>query len=103
MKPGLGLVLVVMLGISGGSSAQVDPNDAANKPAEIEPLAPGSLLLDLAQAGSRLVAVGERGHVLLDRVRRSNVRARINSHHDVSYARLGADVTQLTACGANRE
>ena len=65
MKPGLGLVLVVMLGISGGSSAQVDPNDAANKPAEIEPLAPGSLLLDLAQAGSRLVAVGERGHVLL--------------------------------------
>ena len=38
---------------------------AANKPAEIEPLASASLLLDLAVAGNRLVAVGERGHVLL--------------------------------------
>jgi photosystem II stability/assembly factor-like uncharacterized protein len=40
-------------------------NDSANKPAEIEPLASTSLLLDLAVAGDRLVAVGERGHVLL--------------------------------------
>ena len=45
--------------------AQLDPNDAANKPAEIEPLAESSLLLDLAMAGTRVVAVGERGHVLL--------------------------------------
>ena len=45
--------------------AQLDPNDSANKPAEIEPLAASSLLLDLAVAGTRLVAVGERGHVLL--------------------------------------
>jgi len=33
-------------------------------PAEAAPLAQKSLLLDLAQAGSRYVAVGERGHVL---------------------------------------
>ena len=33
-------------------------------PAEPAPLAPKSLLLDIAQAGSRFVAVGERGHVL---------------------------------------
>jgi photosystem II stability/assembly factor-like uncharacterized protein len=33
-------------------------------PAEAAPLAPKSLLLDLAHAGSRFVAVGERGHVL---------------------------------------
>ena len=65
MKSCLGLILVVMLGSAGVVSAQVDADDAANKPAEIEPLAAGSLLLDLAQAGSRLVAVGERGHVLL--------------------------------------
>jgi len=45
--------------------AQLDPNDSANKAAEIEPLADKSLLLDLAVAGTRLVAVGERGHVLL--------------------------------------
>lgn len=29
------------------------------------PLAPSSLLLDIARAGDRLVAVGERGHILL--------------------------------------
>jgi len=47
------------------AQAQLDPHDAANQPAEIEPLASTSLLLDLARAGGRLVAVGERGHVLL--------------------------------------
>jgi photosystem II stability/assembly factor-like uncharacterized protein len=45
--------------------AQLDPDDFANKPAETAPLASQSLLLDLAVAGKRLVAVGERGHVLL--------------------------------------
>ena len=45
--------------------AQLDPRDSANQPAEIAPLASTSLLLDLAQAGERIVAVGERGHVLL--------------------------------------
>src|SRR4051812_17990438 len=33
-------------------------------PAEAAPLSPKSLLLDIAHAGSRFVAVGERGHVL---------------------------------------
>jgi photosystem II stability/assembly factor-like uncharacterized protein len=42
-------------------SATIDPGLL---PAELAPLAPKSLLLDLAQAGSRFVAVGERGHVL---------------------------------------
>jgi photosystem II stability/assembly factor-like uncharacterized protein len=45
--------------------AQLDPDDSANEPAEMAPLASQSLLLDLAVAGKRLVAVGERGHVLL--------------------------------------
>ena len=45
--------------------AQLDPNDSANKAAEIVPLVASSLLLDLAVAGNRMVAVGERGHVLL--------------------------------------
>ena len=57
---------LVTVGIASSvTRAQLDPNDSANKPAEIEPLAAGSLLLDLAVAGNRLVAVGERGHVLL--------------------------------------
>jgi photosystem II stability/assembly factor-like uncharacterized protein len=61
------LVVAAVLGsaVVPVALAQLDPNDSANKPAEIEPLAPNSLLLDLAVAGSRLVAVGERGHVLL--------------------------------------
>jgi photosystem II stability/assembly factor-like uncharacterized protein len=33
-------------------------------PAELAPLAPKSLLLDIAQAGVRFIVVGERGHVL---------------------------------------
>ena len=63
---GLALVAVLATGIAPVIvRGQLDPNDSANKPAEIEPLAPASLLLDLAVAGKRLVAVGERGHVLL--------------------------------------
>jgi photosystem II stability/assembly factor-like uncharacterized protein len=68
MRHGIGLALVAALitgGFAPGVRAQVDPKDAANLPAEIEPLAATSLLLDLGVAGTRLVAVGERGHVLL--------------------------------------
>jgi photosystem II stability/assembly factor-like uncharacterized protein len=69
MRHGFGLALVAALaagGFSPGAAlAQVDPKDAANQPAEIEPLVAGSLLLDLAVAGKRMVTVGERGHVLL--------------------------------------
>lgn len=69
MRRLIGLALVALLAVGGATpgiaSAQLDPNDLANKPAEIEPLAASSLLLDLAVAGERIVAVGERGHVLL--------------------------------------
>jgi photosystem II stability/assembly factor-like uncharacterized protein len=68
MRHGFGLALVAALaagGIAPDVQAQADPADAANQPAEIAPLASASLLLDLAFAGKRMVAVGERGHVLL--------------------------------------
>jgi photosystem II stability/assembly factor-like uncharacterized protein len=42
-------------------ATSIDPGEL---PAETAPLAQNSLLLDIAQAGSRYVAVGERGHVL---------------------------------------
>jgi len=65
-RTGLALIALAACGIVPGAVwAQLDPNDSANKPAEIEPLAGSSLLLDLALAGQRMVAVGERGHVLL--------------------------------------
>lgn len=62
---GLALCAALAAGIAPVVFAQLDTDDMANKPAEIEPLAPSSLILDLAAAGPRLVAVGERGHVLL--------------------------------------
>ncbi len=68
MGRGSGLALVAALAAVGGAPgalAQADPNDVANQPAQIAPLASESLLLDLATAGKRIVAVGERGHVLL--------------------------------------
>ena len=34
---------------------------------QIQPLAKSSLLLDIVSTGSKLVAVGERGHVLLQK------------------------------------
>jgi photosystem II stability/assembly factor-like uncharacterized protein len=40
------------------------PQDPAERPAVIAPLAARSLLLDVAVAGRRLVAAGERGHIL---------------------------------------
>jgi photosystem II stability/assembly factor-like uncharacterized protein len=54
-----GLAAVAAVFVARG--AAVDPGTL---PAEEAPLAPRSLLLDIAQAGSRFVAVGERGHVL---------------------------------------
>src|SRR5689334_16251355 len=64
-----GLALIVASMAAGFAPpvvrAQLDPHDSANQPAEIAPLAATSLLLDLAKAGERYVAVGERGHVLL--------------------------------------
>jgi len=68
MRRGIGLLVFAVLGVAAAQTppnTNEDPNDEADKPAEIEPLASTSLLLDLAVAGSRMVAVGERGHVLL--------------------------------------
>ena len=46
-------------------AAAQEPEDAAATPAVMAPLAGKSLLLDLAWAGERAVAVGERGHILV--------------------------------------
>jgi photosystem II stability/assembly factor-like uncharacterized protein len=64
---GLSLVAAVVAAgfVPARALAQLDPRDSANQPAEMAPLAAASLLLDLAKAGDRYVAVGERGHVLL--------------------------------------
>jgi len=53
MRRGITLVVVAAL-MGAGASAQVDHDDEANKPAEIEPLASGSLLLDLPEMKAHL-------------------------------------------------
>ena len=53
---------------TGGSGEQAPaaaPADPLQRPAEVMPLASRSLILDVAKAGERYVAVGERGHVLV--------------------------------------
>jgi photosystem II stability/assembly factor-like uncharacterized protein len=54
-------VLLVCLGSSIGAWAQTDFDIEY---AEIQPLAAESLLLDIIQTGDRLVAAGERGHII---------------------------------------
>ncbi|MCP5360055.1 MAG: YCF48-related protein [Steroidobacteraceae bacterium] len=49
----------------GDSTAAPPSSDWLDRPAVIAPAASRSLLLGLAWAGSRMVVVGERGHVLL--------------------------------------
>jgi photosystem II stability/assembly factor-like uncharacterized protein len=53
---------IVSLSCIGVAAAQ--QKDDGAEMAEMARLAPKSLLLDLARAGNRIVAVGERGHVL---------------------------------------
>ena len=60
----LGSIAGVAAHAAGDAPAPISA-DPIDQPALTEPLAARSLLLDVAQAGSRLVAVGERGHVLL--------------------------------------
>lgn len=55
-------IAIALLMLAGISTAAVDPGTLSAEPAR---LATRNLLLDIARAGTRLVAVGERGHVLL--------------------------------------
>lgn len=57
------LCVAVSMATVTGSAMAADP--VAPKPSILSPQATKSLLLDVARAGDRLVAVGERGHVLL--------------------------------------
>lgn len=59
-----------LIGLMGVASVVPAPaaapgQDRLDRPAQVMPLAARSMLLDVARAGDRVVAVGERGHVLL--------------------------------------
>jgi photosystem II stability/assembly factor-like uncharacterized protein len=59
------LLALVLLGLPGFAALAEDHIDIEY--AEIQPLAADSMLLDVTRVGDRLVAVGERGHVVWSR------------------------------------
>lgn len=63
------LAVLALVTAAGSSHAQEDAAPAAApvkpRPAEIAPLATRSLLLDIANNGKRIVAVGDRGQILV--------------------------------------
>lgn len=58
------IVLAMGLAAAGGPPLLAQ-EEIAPRPAIMAPLAPSSLMLDVAVAGDALIAVGERGHVLV--------------------------------------
>lgn len=64
MKPNALLGLVLALPLLFAPGVQAERLAASKRPALMSEKAGRSLLIDLAHAGKRLVAVGERGHVL---------------------------------------
>ena len=62
----LAFSLAAATGVVAAESLQA-PGATATRAAEIAPLAVKSLLLDLGRVGDRLIAVGERGSVLLSK------------------------------------
>jgi photosystem II stability/assembly factor-like uncharacterized protein len=59
------LAAILFAPFAGGAVARAETVTAGLKPAVIAPLAVQSLMLAATRAGDRLVAVGERGHILL--------------------------------------
>lgn len=58
-------LVAIPLGLPSSLAQAAAVGDALNTPAMLAPQAKSAVLLDLARAGARLVAVGERGIVLL--------------------------------------
>lgn len=58
-----GIALALAAGLMAPSTALA--TDALSESSEISSMAPQSLLLDLERVGTQLIAVGERGHILL--------------------------------------
>lgn len=58
-------LVTLLAGIASAGAVLAASVDPGTLPAEPAQLAPHALLIDIAAAGGRLVAVGERGHILL--------------------------------------
>lgn len=62
-------VVLAGLGSKAWAQDEAPTDDRATRPSLIAPLASESLLLDVAAANDRAIAVGERGHILLSESR----------------------------------
>ncbi len=60
-----GILLCFLLSVGSGQGPWAATGPRAVEWSEPAPLAPQSLILDIAQVGQKLIAVGERGHILL--------------------------------------
>jgi len=58
------LAVVPAAAVQPSQAQDAPPDDPAARPSVVAPLAVRSLLIDLARAGNRVFAAGERGHVL---------------------------------------
>jgi photosystem II stability/assembly factor-like uncharacterized protein len=79
--------------------AQVSAADSAPPQAEKAPLAAKAMLLDVASAGNRLVAVGDRGHVLVSADRGANWEQVLVPTRAMLNAVAFADAQHGTAVG----
>lgn len=61
-NPMLGAILAIAIAASANAAPFLDPLDL---PAQLSPIASKSLLTGVARAGDRIVAVGQRGHILV--------------------------------------
>ncbi|MEH6577661.1 MAG: YCF48-related protein [Amphritea sp.] len=64
VKPVVSALFAASVFVCGANSSAAGYEDPLDLPAVAMASAPHSLLLDVTQAGNRLVAVGERGHIL---------------------------------------
>lgn len=77
LRTSLGLVMTLMTAAASAEqdafavhSAPLDQNDPTIQTAEVMPRADHAMILDIAEASDRAVAVGERGNILLSESRR---------------------------------
>ena len=95
MATGLALAVLLVAGFAVGrqeeAASATAPPDPATLTAEMMPKATKALVLDLAEAADRAIAVGERGHILVSESR--------NDWRQIEGVPTRSTLTAVTAVG----